>query len=333
MKTYVWDVRNYVDDLSTYPQIDEIIQALKANEVIGIPTETVYGLAGNAMSDEAVDKIFKAKGRPSDNPLIVHIYEQEQIQAFAEIPNQTTEMLMDAFWPGPISFILPMKKDVLSKLSFGQMDTVAVRMPSDKVARQLLKLSYLPIAAPSANTSGKPSPTHAEHVINDLDGKIFGVVVSDPVEVGIESTVIDCTSYPFKIARPGAITQSMIESIVPGCIVPFNYDLKQPIAPGMKYRHYAPEAQLVKVGPFDTFKLQPDEAMIAPINEHHKVEGHVFPLGQSYNDITGAMRDLYHSLRSADQLEAIKVIYITDFEETDESMALLNRMNKAVSGK
>ncbi|MCU7558116.1 L-threonylcarbamoyladenylate synthase [Macrococcus capreoli] len=334
METKIWDVRNYVDDLSTYPQVQEIITGFKADEIIAIPTETVYGLAANALSKAAVDKIFVAKGRPQDNPLIVHIYEIKQIDQFASIPNDAVRALMNAFWPGPISFILPLKQHVLASSVTAGLDSVAVRMPSDAIARQLLKLSYLPLAAPSANTSGKPSPTNADHVLMDMTNKIYGVVRGFQVEVGIESTVVDCTSYPFRIARPGAISAQDLERVVPGCITEANFEIEKPIAPGMKYRHYAPDSPMELVKDISKLQLCEGEAVIAPQSELSRFDTSVtFALGETFDDITGAMHQLYSALRAMDTMPSIKKIYIADYSHVKESEALMNRIHKATSGK
>ncbi|WP_414048769.1 L-threonylcarbamoyladenylate synthase [Macrococcus animalis] len=334
METKVWDVRNFVDDLSTYPQVQEIITAFKQDEIIAIPTETVYGLAANALSKEAVDKIFIAKGRPQDNPLIVHIYETEQIDAFAHIPHDVVHQLMDAFWPGPISFILPLKHQVLASSVTAGLKSVAVRMPSEAIARQILRLTYMPLAAPSANTSGKPSPTTADHVKFDLDGKIYGIVEGYQVDVGIESTVLDCTTYPFRIARPGAITAGDLERVASGCITEADYQSEQPIAPGMKYRHYAPQSPMTLVSDISSLTLAPNEAIIAPESELSRFsEDMSFALSETFEDITGAMHNLYSVLREIDQRLEITRIYIADYSQISGSDALMNRINKATLGK
>ncbi|WP_414050615.1 L-threonylcarbamoyladenylate synthase [Macrococcus animalis] len=334
METKVWDVRNFVDDLSTYPQVQEIITAFKQDEIIAIPTETVYGLAANALSKEAVDKIFIAKGRPQDNPLIVHIYETEQIDAFAHIPHDVVHQLMDAFWPGPISFILPLKHQVLASSVTAGLKSVAVRMPSEAIARQILRLTYMPLAAPSANTSGKPSPTTADHVKFDLYGKIYGIVEGFQVDVGIESTVLDCTTYPFRIARPGAITAGDLERVASGCITEADYQSEQPIAPGMKYRHYAPQSPMTLVSDISSLTLAPNEAIIAPQSELSRFsEDMSFALSETFEDITGAMHNLYSVLREIDQRLEITRIYIADYSQIAGSDALMNRINKATLGK
>lgn len=193
MKTNLWSVDKYVDIDSSYPQIKQAADLLNKNEVIAFPTETVYGLGGNAKSDEAIAKIFAAKGRPSDNPLIIHIAKQEQLAELVKEVPEKAEQLMEAFWPGALTIIFQLKEGALSKLATAGLNTVGIRMPDHPVALKLLELANLPIAAPSANTSGKPSPTTALHVTEDLDSVIAGIVDGGPTGVGVESTVIDCT--------------------------------------------------------------------------------------------------------------------------------------------
>lgn len=217
--------------------------------MVAFPTETVYGLGGNAENDEAVRKIFEAKGRPSDNPLIIHIADKGKLDAFVtEIP-QNAQALMDRFWPGPLTLIFNLKEGVLSHYATADLSTVAVRMPDHPVALALLNKTGLPIAAPSANRSGRPSPTTADHVWEDLNGRIAGLVDGGPTGVGVESTVVDCTGDVPVILRPGGITREQLEEAVGEIIVdPALADESQaPKSPGMKYRHYAPDAPLYLV--------------------------------------------------------------------------------------
>ncbi|TDL96782.1 threonylcarbamoyl-AMP synthase [Macrococcus brunensis] len=336
METYVWDVRNYVHDLSTYPQIAEIIAGFKEDELIAIPTETVYGLAANAKSAAAVSKVYVAKGRPSDNPLIVHIYSQKQMD-FIENIHPAAQQLMDYFWPGPISFILPLKKDSLAEQVTAGKETVAVRMPEDKTALQLLEIVGLPLAAPSANLSGRPSPTNYEHVYEDLNGRIHGIVRGDDSHIGIESTVLDCSSYPFRIARPGAITASMLEEVVAGCMTEADYTSDDaPIAPGMKYRHYAPNSpiQLVDGGISSSLQVDRHTAVVGPESIRFLVTGGTFyPLCQDEQDIKGASANLYDVLRAIDHNKEITEIILSGFKRDEASQALMNRIDKASAGK
>jgi L-threonylcarbamoyladenylate synthase len=233
MITKRWSVDNSVDKEDSYSQCSQAADLLKKNEVVAFPTETVYGLGGNAENDEAVRKIFEAKGRPSDNPLIP----------------QNAQALMDRFWPGPLTLIFNLKEGVLSHYATADLSTVAVRMPDHPVALALLNKTGLPIAAPSANRSGRPSPTTADHVWEDLNGRIAGLVDGGPTGVGVESTVVDCTGDVPVILRPGGITREQLEEAVGEIIVdPALADESQaPKSPGMKYRHYAPDAPLYLV--------------------------------------------------------------------------------------
>lgn len=335
MQTKVWDVCNYVDDLSTYPHINDIIQQFHAGHMIAIPTETVYGLAVDATNEEAVKQVFQAKGRPSDNPLIVHIYSKDQLDFVSPIEERVNR-LMDAFWPGPISFILPLAPNTIAKTVTAGKETIAVRMPSDSVAREILKLTKLLLAAPSANTSGRPSPTTYEHVAEDLSGKIHGIVASNHSVVGVESTVLDCTSYPFKIARPGAITETMLQEVVPGCITQGVFDNDNPIAPGMKYRHYAPNSPITVIeNGFQTEIIVDDStAVVAPKSEVHLVKGGKFyELCHDKSDIKTAMKRLYYILRAIDQDKTITNIIFSGFIRNDATAAFMNRLDKASGEK
>ena len=225
-------------------------EILKNGGLVAFPTETVYGLGGNALSPDASRAIYAAKGRPSDNPLIVHIADTASVQELAaEIPEKAFA-LMEAFWPGPLTIILP-KKDIVPSQTTGGLDTVAIRMPSHPAAMELIRKSGVYIAAPSANTSGRPSPTTAEHVIEDMNGRIEAIIDGGPVGIGIESTIVDLTSDIPTILRPGFITKKQLEAIIgevkidPAIIHP-DPNLR-PKAPGMKYTHYAPKGKLTIV--------------------------------------------------------------------------------------
>lgn len=337
LETNVWDVRKYVHNLQSYPQIDEIITGYHQNKLIALPTETVYGLGANAKDEEAVKEIYVAKGRPSDNPLIVHIHDKSQLNDFTQNISQETEILMDAFWPGPISFIVPYKSGFLSDRVTGGLQSVAVRMPSHHVGRAVLQLTDLPIAAPSANISGRPSPTKFEHVKHDLDGRIYGIIQAEDIDEGIESTVIDCTSYPFKIARPGSVTIEMINKVLPNSVINEKLDLEKPIAPGMKYKHYAPSqpVTLIEGGITKQMSLSDNAskkiAVIGPKSIEPLISEQMtfIPLGRDIADIKGAHHDLYDALRIVDQLTNIDEIYISGYERNDDTIALMNRIDKA----
>lgn len=229
---------------ATTTDIDAAAALLQEGELVAFPTETVYGLGGDATVSDSVKKIYEAKGRPSDNPLIVHVAERTQLDAFVTDVSDEAQRLMDAFWPGPLTILLPVKEGALAPEVTAGLSTVAVRIPSHPVALAILKAADLPIAAPSANTSGKPSPTKASHVKEDLAGRIACIIDGGTTGVGVESTVLDCSGSQPVILRPGGVTKEALENVVGPVLT--DVALKQttaaPKAPGMKYTHYAPVA-------------------------------------------------------------------------------------------
>ena len=234
-------------------ELREAARILREGGLVAFPTETVYGLGGNALDEEAARKIYAAKGRPSDNPLIAHVSCEEEVQPLVrEIP-EAGRKLMEAFWPGPLTMIFP-KSEKVPYGTTGGLDTVAVRMPDDPVANRLIALAGVPIAAPSANTSGRPSPTTADHVWQDMNGRIEMIIDGGPVGIGVESTIVDVSTPIPAVLRPGAITMEMLREVLgevtidPAILGPVSSDVK-PKAPGMKYKHYAPKADLVLVEP------------------------------------------------------------------------------------
>lgn len=343
MNTKFWIVDKNVDKLENSPQIEKIVDRLQHNEVVAFPTETVYGLGGNAKSDQAVEKIFAAKGRPSDNPLIIHIAEQKQLPEFVEEVTETAKIMMEAFWPGPLTIIFNYKKGTLSPKATAGLSTVAVRIPDHPVALAILKKSGLPIAAPSANRSGKPSPTTALHVKEDLEGRIAGIVDGGPTGVGVESTVIDCTTEIPVILRPGGITKEQLEKLVGQVHMdPALSDVAEaPKSPGMKYTHYAPDAPLYLV---EGTKEQIQEL----INERKKeglkvgilttIENEafyqadaVFASGQREKLETVAS-NIYEALRSFNK-KGVDLIYSETFPNTGVGNAIMNRLAKAAGQK
>ena len=237
-------------------------KCLKEGGLVAFPTETVYGLGADGLNPEASKKIYAAKGRPSDNPLIVHIADVEALEELA-YTNEKAYTLAHAFWPGPLTIILP-KKDIVPKETTGGLDTVAIRMPSHPAALSLIRQSGVYVAAPSANLSGRPSPTKVEHVIEDMDGRVDYIIDGGPVGIGIESTIVDLSGDVPTILRPGYITKSMLEDMVgevmmdPALERPIEMEAKgiRPKAPGMKYTHYAPKGELtlVEAGSKETHK-------------------------------------------------------------------------------
>lgn len=248
------DTRNVKIENPAFPKEEELIEAaeiLANGGLVAFPTETVYGLGANALDEEAAKKIYAAKGRPSDNPLIAHVAEKESVSELAERIPDSGKKLMDAFWPGPLTLIFPKSKRVPYGTT-GGLDTVAVRMPDHPIARMLIRLAKVPVAAPSANTSGRPSPTTAEHVFQDMNGKIDMILDGGAVEIGVESTIVDVSGEVPTLLRPGAITMEMLEKVLgkvavdPAILGPMKEGI-HPKAPGMKYRHYAPKADMTLV--------------------------------------------------------------------------------------
>ena len=242
--------------------IKDAAEHLKNGEVIGFPTETVYGLGCDARNGEAVKKVFEAKGRPADNPLICHIGDKEQIAGIVSEVTPLAQKLIDAFMPGPITIVMK-KADSISDQTTAGLDTVGVRMPSHPVANKFLKACGVPVAAPSANLSGRPSPTGARSVLEDMDGYIYAVIDGGDSEYGLESTVVDCTGKDPVILRPGAVTKADIDAVLNGNEAVMSgslADKETPRSPGMKYRHYAPYAQVEIMKMPDGTKIEGDDA-------------------------------------------------------------------------
>jgi L-threonylcarbamoyladenylate synthase len=343
MNTIVWKVDKYVDNLENNPQVVDAAHFLRENEVVALPTETVYGLGGNAESDEAVAKIFAAKGRPVDNPLIIHIADRNQLTRFvAEVPEKAAA-LMDAFWPGPLTIILKKKDGVLSEKATAGLDSVGVRMPDHPVAQALLKSCGLPIAAPSANSSGKPSPTNAQHVLDDLNGKIAGVLDGGPTGVGVESTVVDCSEGVPVILRPGGVTKEQLEKVVGE--VHEDAALKdaaaKPKAPGMKYRHYAPNAPLIMVSGTTEFlqqlveEKQQEGLRVGVLTTEENVDNYhadmILACGKR-SELETVATVLYDTLRRFNE-EKVDIIYSEIFPNEGVGHAIMNRLEKAAGHK
>lgn len=325
--------------------LEEAAAVIRNGGLAAFPTETVYGLGANALDEKAAKKIYEAKGRPSDNPLIAHIADLDGLKPLvSEIP-EAGRKLAEAFWPGPLTLVFP-KSGIVPHGTTGGLETVAVRMPSDPVARELIRLAGVPIAAPSANTSGRPSPTRAEHVFQDMDGKIDLIVDGGPVGIGVESTIVDVTEEIPTLLRPGAITMEMLGSVVgkvdvdPAITGPMRADVK-PKAPGMKYRHYAPKASLTLVeGDAEVVTARINNLAAKKLGEGLRVgiicteetkalypAGMVKSIGLRADEATVA-HNLYAVLREFDDLEA-DVIFSESFPADELGQAIMNRLNKA----
>ncbi|MBQ8924357.1 MAG: threonylcarbamoyl-AMP synthase [Lachnospiraceae bacterium] len=318
---------------------------LRGGGLVAFPTETVYGLGADALNPEASKKIYEAKGRPSDNPLIVHIAYKEDVYKIAENVSDKTVMLMEAFWPGPLTIILNKKKNVPDSTT-GGLGTVAIRMPSHPAAMRLIKESGVYIAAPSANTSGRPSPTLAEHVIEDMDGRIDMIIDGGAVGIGIESTIVDMTGDIPVILRPGYITKKMLEEIVGEVsidkgLIESDSNIR-PKAPGMKYTHYAPKGELTIVEADTNEKVveminslvvkktsKGYKTVIIAANDNassYKCDN-VLVVGEADKGLT-ISANLYAVLRKCDELGA-DYIYSEAFDNNELSGAIMNRLLKA----
>lgn len=341
-------------------------KALVEGGTVVFPTETVYGIGANALDEVAIDKIYEAKNRPSDNPLIVHIAKLSQLEILVESIPEMAKALMRAFWPGPITFVLK-KKSVIPDKVTGGLDTVAVRMPENAIALKLIELAGVPVAAPSANTSGKPSPTKAAHVIEDLAGRVDYIIEGSDAVVGLESTVLDVTGDIPVILRPGKITREMIVEVAGNCEIDPGIVMGTegksasvvPKSPGMKYKHYAPKADVeVVIG--TSSKLIPvfESYVEAAINGGYKVavmsfdedllvlekilkgkytvsdlSAHVFLCSQgSIRNLDEFARLLFGGLRKSDDRECQKIV-VRGVEEDGLGLAIMNRLNKASAGK
>ena len=320
-------------------------EILRRGGLVAFPTETVYGLGGDALNPTSSKRIYAAKGRPSDNPLIVHIYRFEDIYKITGDVPEEARRIADAFWPGPLTMIV-WKSDAVPMATTGGMDTVAVRMPNHPVALDLIRKSGCLIAAPSANTSGRPSPTEASHVAEDLSGRIAMILDGGPVGIGIESTIIDLTETKPMVLRPGYITPQMLSEVLgeeviidPGIIAAD--DTRKPKAPGMKYKHYAPKADMVIVD-------GSSDAVVSKINAlvHQKQENGqkvaviateesgpsyhadvILSMGSRSNEDAIAQH-LYKILRECDELH-VDAIYSESFQTPRIGQAIMNRLLKA----
>lgn len=326
-------------------ELEEAAGILRNGGLVAFPTETVYGLGANALDETAAMKIYAAKGRPSDNPLIAHISCLDELRPLVSYIPAAGRKLAEAFWPGPLTMVFP-KSDIVPYGTTGGLDTVAVRMPSDPVANRLIKLAGVPVAAPSANISGRPSPTTAQHVWQDMEGKIEMILDGGPVGIGVESTIVDVSGEVPTLLRPGAITMEMLREVVgrveidPAIQAPPSADLR-PKAPGMKYRHYAPHADLQLVeGETDAVVETINKLVKERLEEGKKVgvicteetrarypEGEVRSVGIRAKEETIA-HNLFAVLREFDDLD-VDCIYSESFSKDHLGQAIMNRLTKA----
>lgn len=338
METKFLVVDEHGDNFETYSQA---VDMLKNGNVVAFPTETVYGLGAVATNDAAVKKIYEAKGRPSDNPLIVHIGTKEELQAYTMGIPDVAHVLMDTFWPGPLTIILEAKPNLFAP-SVTKLSTIGFRMPNHPVALQLLQQLKMPVAAPSANRSGKPSPTKAMHVMEDLNGKISAVIDGGETGIGLESTVLDLTQEVPTILRPGGVTKEMLEEVIGAVNLPTMKDQEEgsaPKAPGMKYTHYSPDAPVYLIAANENsiqeaiHSLQQDGhivALIAPIELQNNMANYYFNVG-NIDSLKQYSAHVYDALRACDKTDAT-VILAVETSTDGVGAALMNRLEKAATG-
>lgn len=346
--------------------IQKAAELLCQGKLVAFPTETVYGLGADARNTEAVEGIFTAKGRPSDNPLIVHIAAMGMLEELALTVDPVSRRLAEAFWPGPLTLVLPCRPGVLSPLVTAGLDTVGIRMPDHPVALSLIRASGCPVAAPSANRSGRPSPTLAEHVREDLDGRIDGLLDGGATGVGLESTVVQVDAEGrIHVLRPGGITLRQLEAVSAAPVVrgegpseraedalsvgePSGEEAFRPRAPGMKYTHYAPQARLtivqgrdapavaeaIRRGLGDARRNGEKTAVLAPEEHAASYRGAadlVIPCG-SLGDLSAAAAGLFAALRRMDEA-GIGCAFAEGYPEEDIGLAIMNRLRKAAGGR
>lgn len=320
---------------------NEAVQLLKSGEVVGFPTETVYGLGAVATNEQAVAKIFEAKGRPSDNPLIVHIGTMDEVERYVKHVPEKARLCMEAFWPGPLTLIMEANEDVIAKNVMAGLTTVGLRMPDNDVALTLLRQLGEPVAAPSANRSGKPSPTDAQHVFDDLHGRIPMIVDGGATGIGVESTVLDVTAAVPTILRPGGVTKEMLEVVIGEVFQPTKLQAEAketPKAPGMKYTHYAPNAPVYLIEPnaqkitsalkqlkCDSKKV----ALLAMTSMRQDEADYFFSFGETNEEMAAK---LYDALRACDATDA-DVILATTVDNSGVGAAIMNRLEKAAGNQ
>ena len=324
--------------------IDEAANVIKDGGLVVFPTETVYGLGANALDSEAVKKIFIAKGRPQDNPLIIHIADKDDLYKYGKNVSKIAKDLADKFWPGPMTLIVE-KNNLIPDVTSANLSTIGIRMPSDEVAREFIKKSNVAIAAPSANISGRPSPTDVKRCIEDLDGRVDYILGCNESEVGVESTIVDVSVYPPCVLRPGGITLEMLKEVCQDIymdkgIIGKDANIK-PKAPGMKYTHYSPKARVRVVdGNLDKCVEKINEMVHNYIEKGLRVgvmatdetrneykEGLVLSLG-TRNDVSTIAKSLFSTLREFDDKHVDIIISVACMEE-GLGVAIMNRLKKA----
>lgn len=328
MKTTLLKINSRNPELE---KINLVSKAIICGKLVAFPTETVYGLGANAFDQKAISQIFKVKGRPQDNPLIVHIFDISQVEQLAKVFPQSAQRLIKEFWPGPLTIVLK-KKKIVPKIVTAGLDSVAIRMPENKIALKLIKQSKVPIVAPSANLSGKPSPTKARHVIDDIFGKVDYIIDGGNCKIGIESTVIDFTSKVPTILRPGYITKEDIEKVIGKVEISKSKSKTAPKAPGMKYKHYSPKAK-VRLISKNKIKLEikkqlENKEKIAIITFNNKIENKDLVFSKDYNQLIDYSKNLFSDFRFADKKKASAII-VQEVPDQKFGHSIMNRLKKA----
>lgn len=324
--------------------IREMAEKIRNGETVIFPTETVYGLGANAMDEDAAKKIYLAKGRPSDNPLIVHISDIEEVDKIALEVGEKAKKAMENFWPGPLTIILK-KKEIVPNVTSGGLSTVAIRMPSNKIANALIRESKTQIAAPSANISGRPSPTKAEHVVKEMSGRVSGIIMGGDCDFGLESTVVDFSDDKPMILRPGSITKEMLEEVLGEVSIDPSLSKKEDNikakAPGMKYKHYSPNAQvyIVKGGENNVITKMNElsrknhaenrkTGIMCMSKDVDKFEcDYIVDLGKDYNEVAA---NLFDALIKMDEAK-MDIVYSVCFESRGVGQAIMNRLLKSAA--
>lgn len=326
---------------NTEEDIKKAAQLIKNGELVGMPTETVYGLAADALNGTAVANIFKAKGRPMDNPLIVHIASIDDITRFnlvSDFPKQA-QILAEKFWPGPLTIIMPKSAVIPNEVSAG-LETVAIRFPSHKTAQKLIEFAQTPIAAPSANLSGSPSPTTAQHVYNDMQGKIPAIIDGGECSVGVESTVISLAENPPRLLRPGGITLEQMQAVigeitVDNAVLHKLEDNQKAASPGMKYKHYAPKANVTllqgNAKQYAQFVNEHSNANVAALCYDEDIKNlNVITISMGKeNDLDSQAHMLFDALRKIDEFKNITTVYARCPKPQGVGMAVYNRLIRA----
>jgi L-threonylcarbamoyladenylate synthase len=345
MKTEIYKIDEHKIDTDI---VKKISNTLINGGLVAFPTETVYGIGANALDEKAISNIFTAKGRPSDNPLIIHISKKKDLHKYVKDVSVVADKLINDFWPGPLTLIFKKRKLIPHKIT-GGLDTVAIRIPSNLIAREIIEHSSIPVAAPSANVSGRPSPTNANHVIEDLYGKVDIIVDGGKTNIGLESTVVDVTDEVPIILRPGGITKEMLEQAIgkvkvdPAIINKDEHLI--PKSPGMKYKHYAPKGSLVVVSgeqsqvisSINKFVEEKENdgykvGVIATTEVAHKYKCEYTKIIGDKNNKEQIASNLFEILRKMDELN-IDYIYSEEFTKEDIGMAIMNRLMKAAGNQ